>query len=155
MAIINGKKPASQKPAPSKQPLSLDDIFGNPMGVQPEVVAYVESKGLAYRWVNASNLAKNGGYHDKGWRPLKRSECATMVTDSIFGQSPDDYFRRGDAVLAVRAKEVHEKHRAYLRQQAQRGKDIQRQQAQELRKYAKSSGLDMKVHEGYEDDNQE
>ena len=146
----NGKLPLSAK---SKTPVarSLDDLFGNPLSVDPAIAAAVEKMGLVHRWVGYQKLVANGGYHERGWRPLKRSECGNMESIPTFGQSPDDYFRRGDLVLAVRTKEMAERHRAFLRQEADRGKNIQAKHADEIRQGLKAAGIDGRIDEGYED----
>ena len=145
MEIKNGKKPISAKP--KSQSLTLDDLFGNTLSVSPEVAKAIESKGMAYRWISYTKFIQMGGQHERAWRPIKRKDCGMM--DSSPENDPDGFIRRGDLVLAVRPKELHEKHRAYLRQEAQRGKTVQKSHADELRKYAKDQGIDMKISEGY------
>lgn len=151
-AIVNGKKPLSQKPKAT--PIAMDDIFGNQLGVEPAILEAIKAKGMDYRFVNAKQLTDMGGYHPHGWRPLKLSEieCDKINLHSFqFGNDPDKYIRRGDAILAVRPTETGDKHRAYLKQEAERAKQIQKTHADELRALAKRSGGGMTVHEGYEE----
>lgn len=149
----NGRKPISSKPkAQPARALGLDDLFGNPLSIDPSVQEAITKMGHEARWIGYQKLVTNGGYHERGWRPVKRSECGNMESIPTFGVDPDGYFRRGDLVLAVRPKELCEKHRAYLREQAGRGKNIQKQHADEIRQQVKAAGIDAKITEGYEDE---
>jgi hypothetical protein len=150
----NGRKPLSQKGKPSgaARPLGLDEIFGNPLSVDPAIAKAIEAQGKEYRWVGYQKLVSNGGYHERGWKPVKRSECGNMESIPTFGVDPEGYIRRGDLVLAVRDKELCERHRAYLREQAGRGKQIQKKHADELRQQVKAAGIDATITEGYEDE---
>lgn len=149
--IKNGKLPLSSKPRAGGFVGGLDDIFGNQLSVAPEIQKAITDKGLCYRWVDYRKLVDNGGAHERGWRAIKRSECGTLEGVPSFGNDPEGYFRRGSMILAVRPKELNDKHVAFLRQEANRSSNIQRKHAQELRDYAKSTGIDMKISEGYED----
>jgi hypothetical protein len=161
MAIQNGKRPLSQKAQQKSAALNMDDIFGNPIAVEPEMAKAIESNGYTYRWVNATKLASAGGYHHRGWKALPTSELKKWgygKMDSFsftFGQDPDGFVRRGDLVLAVRPKEKTDIHRAYLKQEADRASNVQKKQADELKQMFKDAGVDGKVHEGYEDDRKE
>lgn len=146
--IIAGKKPLSAKPV--SRGFNTDDLFGNTLGVDPAIQKEIDTKGMTARWINASQLEAMSGFHQKGWRPYK---CDTIsASDSFFGKSPDGYIRRGDCVLAVRPKELHERHKQYLEERASQGKQAQKAQAEELRRFARKAGLDeMQVLEGYDD----
>lgn len=150
MSIQNGKKPLSAKAQARPSGFNMDDIFGNRLGVNPELATELDKKGLSYRWVNAVKLSAYGGYHERGWRPIKRAECATMNDTHSFmiGNDPEGYIRRGDCVLAVRPKEINQKHKQYLAEQARVHKATSRQQAEQLKQFAKETNLDMSVVEG-------
>jgi hypothetical protein len=161
MEIKNGKKPLSAKRAAQPTPLNMDDIFGNLLGLDPALIKCLEKANFAHRFINAKHYADNGNFHVRGWRAISRKELKELGYDTMsastltFGSDADGFFRRGDNVLAVRPMELHKKHRAYLDIEAQRGKRSQQAHAEELRKYVKSAGLDMKVLEGYEDETEE
>jgi hypothetical protein len=148
---VAAKKPFSQRSKPT--PVNMDDIFGNALGLDPELVASIKAKGLSHRFINARKLIDMGGYHPKGWRPYKPSaeERAKLEAQSLlFGSDPDGYIRRGDCILAVRTSELNDKHKAYLKQEAARTQNTAKNAASQIRDFIKSNGLDMRVQEGAE-----
>lgn len=153
MEIKNGKKPLSSK---QRQPsrISPDDVFGRPMSVSPEVARAIEAKGLVHRWINYPKWVAQGCSHEKGWVPIKRKDCGIIESSPLEGVDPEGYFRYSDSVLAVRSKEKNALHVAYNRQEAQRASNaqVQRRQADELRQFAKSQGINMEVSEGYDNE---
>lgn len=145
------KKPISARTKPT--PVNMDDIFGNPLGLDPELVAAIQAKGFAHRFINAKKLIEMGGYHAKGWRPYKPSteERAKLESQSLlFGSDPDGYIRRGDCILAVRSKELNDKHKAYLKQEVARTQNVAKNAASQIKDFIRSNGLDMRVQEGAE-----
>jgi hypothetical protein len=153
----NGRKPLSAKTSAKSPLINIDDIFGNAFALDPNLEKVLRSKNVAWRFVSVSKLQQMGGYHERGWTPVTRAQLKewgydTIDTSFLFGGSPDNLFRRGDSVLAVRPAELHEKHKAYLRQQAQRGREVQSRQAEELRQHVKATGLNATIHEGYGDE---
>ncbi len=145
------KKPISQRSKPV--PVNMDDIFGNALGLDPELVESIASQGLAHRFVNAKKLIEMGGYHAKGWRPYKpgAAERAKLETQSLlFGSDPDGYVRRGDCILAVRPIELHNKHKAFLKQEVARTQNTAKNAASQIKDFIRSNGLDMRVQEGAE-----
>lgn len=147
MSTKNGRLPVSQKPR-GNAPISLSDIFGNPLEVSQSIADTLKAKGLTWRWVDYRKLVDNGGHHERGWAPIKAKECG-MTETSVFGGDADGYVRRGTLVLAVRPKAMSDKHRAYLRQEADRYSKVQARHASELRQHAKDAGIGMTVSEGY------
>jgi hypothetical protein len=145
------KKPISQKGRAA--PINMDDIFGNALGIDAEVAKAIEASGQVYRFINVKRLQDMGGYHPQGWRPWKPSpeQRAKMEGQSLlFGSDPDGFVRRGDCVLAVRSKELNEKHKSYLRQEVARTENVTKTAAQQMREFVRSNGLDMRVQEGAE-----
>lgn len=161
MSIQNGKKPLSSKKATAATPLNADEIFGNELGVSKDMAAAIDKGGYTYRFISASKLAGNGGYHHRMWKPLPMKQLkewgyATMDAFSFtIGNDPDGYVRRGDLVLAVRPKEITEKHRALLKQEAKRASMSQKKHSDELRQMAKEHGVDAQVLDTYEDEKEE
>jgi hypothetical protein len=144
----NGKKPLSEK---STSSFGFNpDEFGNTLSIPPDLKKELDEQGLSPRWINAKKLAEMQGYHPKGWVVYKRS--ANMPTDPAFGNSPDGIVRRGDCVLAVKTKEAHAKHKAYLAQRVKAQAGVRTQQADELRQMA---GKRIKVEEGYGEDDED
>lgn len=152
MEIKNGKKPISAKPK-QMRPVTLDDVFGNPLTVNEDIANAIKAKGLEYRWISYTKYANMGGSHERAWRPIKRSECGSMDDTSLLnGSDVDGYIRRGDLVLAVRRKEQGDQHRAILKQEASRAKNVQKAHAEELRQFVKSQGINASISEGYDDE---
>lgn len=145
MSTKNGRIPRPARNAPR---MSLSDVFGNPLEVPKQVAEALTKQNKVWRWVSYRQLVDNGGHHDKGWSAVKAKDCG-IVDTSAFGSDPDGYIRRGTLVLAVRSSEVNDKHKAYLKQEADRYSKVQSRHASELRQYAKAAGIDMSVSEGY------
>jgi hypothetical protein len=155
MEIKNGKKPIASKPK-TMSPTSLDDIFGNTLAVSPEIARAIASKGNEYRWISFTKYTQMGNSHERAWRPVKRSECGMIDPTSLQnGSDVDGYIRRGDLVLAVRPKELGDKHRSILKADANRAKNVQKNHADELRQFVRQAGINAKISEGYENDGEE
>lgn len=151
MSNINqGRKPIATKKVAKASQLSLDDVFGNNLALDKNIVEEIEKKGLVYRFVSKKTLTDMGGHHPRGWVPYKPESNGTM--GFLFGSSPDGYIHRGDLILAVRSAELNERHKLYLNQEARRKSVAPKHAAKELRSMIESSGAEVKVHEGYEDE---
>lgn len=145
------KKPLSQRGRPA--PLNMDDIFGNALGVDPTILADIQKQGKVHRFINAKQLGEMGGHHPRGWVPYKPSaeQRANMEGQALlFGSDPNGYVRRGDCILAVRPKELNDKHKAYLRQESARTANVAKEAAAGVREFIRANGLDMRVQEGAE-----
>jgi hypothetical protein len=158
MALRQGRRPLSTKPqAPV---MNYDDIFGNNLTISKELQAELEQKGLVARFVDAKKLHEFNGYHPKGWVPYKREKkigSATMDGDEFkFGNDPSGCIRRGSLILAVKTKEQAQKHRQFLDQRAehQLSSNNDAVRAQELKQFAREKGLDTKVIEGVDDNDE-
>jgi len=155
MSIQNGKKPLSSKPR-QQSPASLEDIFGNTLGIEASISDALMKKGLEYRWISMKKYGDMGNSHERAWRPVKRSECGIIDPTAITnGSDPDGYIRRGDLVLAVRSKDLGDKHRAFLKSQADRQRNVQREHANELKEFVKKSGINATISEGYGEEENE
>jgi hypothetical protein len=161
MSIKNGKKPLSSKAQTAAAPISIDDVFGNALGLSADLLKILDKEGYAHRFVSAAAIEQSSGYHQSGWKPVSQAQLkkwghATMDSHSFsFGTDPEGYIRRGDLVLALRPQALNEKHRAYLAQEAQRGQHVQKKHAEELRRQVADAGADIKIHEGFDDDKSE
>lgn len=148
--IKNGRKPLSSKPAQTQ--VFEEDIFGNALAMDPALKVELQEQGLEWRFVDRKQLTDMGGYHKRGWQAYKRRGHATMdKQEFVFGSSPDGYIYRGSLVLAVRPISVGDKHRAVLAQRADRYKQVNKTAAKELKQKANEAGLDVEIHEGYEE----
>lgn len=151
--LKNGKRPSSQRTRPA--PVAADEIFINPLGLDPELVKVIKEKGHVHRFINAIQY-KRFGHHPAHWRPISRKTLkdwgyATMDAHAFTdGSGPDDFIYRGqDLVLATRPKDINERHKQYLRQEADRvnASALMENQAEEIRARSRHDGL--RVHEGY------
>lgn len=141
-ATVNGKKPLSQKPKPMA--LSHDDLFGNQLGVDPDIKKKLNEMGMDCRFISVKHLQDMGGTHQYGWRPVKMKDVCDTIDGhtKLFGADPEGYIRRGDLVLGMRSKELGEKHKQYLAQEADRVslKKLQRSHKDTLRQTLKETG---------------
>lgn len=145
-----GKRPVSMKPQGASTPLNLDDIFGNPLGVHPDIDKALKERHMVYRWINATQVSQHGGWHPRHWRPLKISELKSWGVanhEFLFGQSEDGFVRRGDTVLGVRSVELNEKHKTYLRQVAKERRANAKAQGDKLRQMVRESGLPVTIED--------
>lgn len=157
-SINAGKRPLSQRTRAAT--INPDEVFMNTLGLDPDMVKTLEAKHLAYRFINYKKFVDMGGVNEGYWVPVSRKNLKEWgydkigTQDFIFGSDTDGYIRRGDLVLAVRSQDLNEKHKAYLKQEAnaRSGRKMQKTHAEELRDLVKSSGLGGNVHEGYEDE---
>jgi len=151
--IRNGQKPMSEKPKSADlTQINHDDIYSNPLKLPKDLEDELEKKGLVARFISAKELYKNQGYHKAGWIPYKKT-CDTMKKserDFHQGSDPEGIIRRGDCILAVKSKEEVQRHRAHLAAKADRYKDFNRKQADELRNIAREHGGAV-IHEGYDE----
>lgn len=149
--IVNGKKPLSARQ--SYKAAVTEDIFGNRLALPEGLKKELEDQGLEGRWVNSKELYANQGYHPKNWVPYKKKSSDTMDTrDFLSGSDPSGIIRRGDCILAVKKLEDAQKHRAYLKQKADRYTRFNKEKAEELRNYARESRVNSTVDEGYEEE---
>jgi hypothetical protein len=150
------KKPGRQVADPI---VNFDDVFGNQLTIPEEVEAEMKRKGWEPHWLDAKSLHVNQGYHPKGWKVYRRDTQAlgtagTRTIDSQefrYGSDPDGVIRRGTLILGYKTSEEVTKHRAYLKQRADRQSNVQATQAKELRKMVRDSGLASTVIEGDDD----
>lgn len=151
MPLKDGKKPLSAKPNPAVP--KYGDLFGDATTLSEELKKELEEQGLVGRWVDYKRLKEMDGYHTKGWILFRRKKSDIIDSQEFrFGQNPDGIVRRGSMVLAAKTKEEVEKHKAFLKDKAERyGKHFKKRQAAELRQLAKDGGLDTQVVEGYDD----
>lgn len=146
--LKQGKKPLTARQAPQ---IRAEDLFGDPLKLDKDVKEQIEADGMEARFVDAKQLYDFNGYHKNGWIPFKKKSSATV--DFKNDRDPDGVVRRGTLILAVRSKEICEKHRLMLAQKADRASNVSKTQAEELRQMARERHADVAVSEGYEENN--
>ncbi len=134
----------------------FENMFGETnFNLPNDIKKDLEDKGLIGRWVNIKTLSNHGGYHPKGWAVYKRDQEKTPA-NNIWGADPDGYVRRGaDLVLAVKPKSEVERHKNWLKHQADLHsvKNQKKQDREMLKAVIKEGGLQdhVSLTEGYED----
>lgn len=150
-AIKGGRKPISQKPV-FAAPLNSDDVFTNKLSIPDDIKADAKAKGWELRWLDSKEVFNNGGQHKRDWIPYRRdtSKVPNDLQGFKIGNDPEGIVRRNDLILGFKPKEQAEKHRAFLRQQADRMSRKPQEKAAELRADARRQNLDVKFTEGYD-----
>lgn len=150
--IVAGKKPLSARENYKNESLT-EDIFGNTLALPEGLKKELADQGLVGRWVNAKTLYANQGYHPKNWVPYKKKASDTMeAKDFLQGNDPSGIVRRGDCILAVKRTEDVQKHKAYLKQKANRYTKFNTEKAEELRNLARENRVNSTVDEGYNEE---
>jgi hypothetical protein len=126
--------------------MDFNDFFA----IEPALKKEIEAKGLVYRWVNALKLKANYGYDKRQWSAYKRDGQATGISSF---SDPEGYTRRGDLILAVQSKGIANARKAQLdaRNKSQSSQQYAKQQAEDLRRNMRDSGIKADISEGYED----
>lgn len=149
--VVAGKKPVSQKPKPSS---AMPDFFRNKLQLPDDIAAELKARSLEGRWISYTKFVNEGNSHERGWSIYKAAKRPEAADAFQLGASPDGIIRRGDSVLAVRPIEQCDKHRAWLRDRANRqNSSFKRAAAEELRQMARDAHADVSVHEGDYEDN--
>ncbi len=147
---VKGSKKRVNSQADIKAPVNLDgDLFGNPLKVPAHIMAELQKKELAHRFISTKTLQASGGYHPKGWVPYK---IDNPQVNPLTGTA-DGYHRVGDLILAVKPKSEHAKHLAWLKQKADAMKKSNKNTVQDMRDRIRDSGASKHVSliEGYEE----
>lgn len=131
---------------------NYDEFFQNKLQLSADLEAELRSKGLSWRFINATEYRKNHG-HRSHWKPYK-SEAKGSAAD-MFGTDKDGHIIRGDCILATRSNEMTSRHKEFLKKRTDIQSNYQKQKAQELRKDAQEAGIKTVVTEGYEEGSEE
>lgn len=126
---------------------NYDEFFENRFLVPKAIKDELEAKGLDCRFINYKKYVDEGHFHRSHWKPYK---CDSTSKDQ-FGQDINGYIRRGDTILAVRTKDVSARAKTFLKKRNDRYKNFNKLAAEELRSKAREAGVNVKVHEGYEE----
>ena len=141
----NNKLPLSAKH--NNEAVSYEDVYMNELELDPDLKKELQTKNLAWRFINATAYRKNGT-HKSRWIPYKRETKSPV--DQIFGVEADGYVRRGDLVLAVKPKTDADRQRAFLAHRAKAQMQVQQSHGEEFRRFAAESGVKTSVSEGFD-----
>jgi hypothetical protein len=153
--MSKGKVPVSKK-NDVELSHSFDDLDYNILKLDPELEKEIKAKGLVVRWVNAKKYQVDGNYHRSGWRAYKLDSASTAGKGSLdfnFGVTPEGYVIRNDLLLAYKTKESQERWRARI--QAKTAAQNGRSYAKELKAAFSDKGVAAKIHDGYEEGDDE
>jgi hypothetical protein len=106
-----GKKKVPAAPEQPHEPEVVQDVFTDFLGVDKNVQADIEDRGLEKRWIDAKQLVENSGFHRRGWEIYRIPESVDMSNTTLLGNSPDRCIRRGTLVLGVRLITIGDAHR--------------------------------------------
>ena len=145
---------ATQKPnALKKEPVIpnhdeaiFDSAFSIPQSVKDEIKALK----LATRWINSTQFQKGFGFHKNRWQPFKSQSLRASVGD-VFGGDPEGYVRRGDLILAVKPKELQDKHKAYNSNRIADSMGVKEKQKTALKELAREHGVKTTIETDDED----
>lgn len=120
----------------------LGDLYQSAFEIPDEVMNEIKKEGLAYRWINATEFKKSFGFHKNRWMPFKSKHMASL-SGSLFGGDPEGYVRRGDLILAVKPKELQDRHRAHIqaKNEAQAPGLITQKRNETMRELAREHGV--------------
>lgn len=135
-----GKEPIKNKFTDIDSPAFESSL----LTISDSIKKELEVKGLGYKFINATLLKRNDNFNKENWRPHKFSS-------NIEGVNNEGYLRRGDLVLASKPTEEVDSQKRKIRRKTQANQQFNKEQAAELKRMARESGLEAKVYEGYED----
>lgn len=118
------------------------------LAIDPAVLADINSKNLAYRWINAVKFKNMHGFDARRWTPYRNTELSG--SNSAFGYADaEGYIRRGDMLLAVQPMEINNARKAKI--QSRNSSMTSMQQKAAAAELRQTLGSNIKVHEGYDE----
>lgn len=151
--MSNVKTKQVTKKAPTV-PTSTEDIFDSAFAIPSQILNEIKEKNLAHRWINGTAFKQQFGFHKNRWQPFK-SDYVKNLSSGVFGGDPEGYFRRGDLILAVKPKELQDKHKAYLKDRLESTKGIKTKHKEALREIAKEHGVRTEIDNSYDENDEE
>lgn len=148
-----GRLPISAKETEQNGEIEhVNDEFDNSLlKVDANLKREFAEKGLAHRWINATQFRNNGNFHQSGWRPYRKqiSEEERGSMDFQYGVSPEGYLIRNDLMLAVKPLEQQKRWSENIHKRAERLAGKSEENVSEFQKKARSGGA--KAHVGYDE----
>lgn len=132
---------------PEIQGFNYDEFFNNRLSLPKSLKDELTSKGLDWRFINATQFRSKGNMHQSHWVPYKPEATG------IVGTNAEGLIQRGDLILAVREKAVSKAHKEFLTKRNKLQSSANKEHARELRKMVQEAGAagQAKVFEGYEE----
>lgn len=154
--VTKGTKVASKV---AKQETSLTDgggafDFDDQLAIEPSLKKEILAKGLVFRWINGAKHKANYGYDSRRWTPYKREKTEGLENNSYGFTDSEGFIRRGDLILAVRKKEIHDLSRERIRSKTRNlAGEAKKAVVEQIKAGRKEVGMDddFTIHEGYED----
>ncbi len=145
-------KKHTETPRHDPQFIDAEFAYNNMLALPQELKAYLNSKDLDWRFLNANQFRSAGNYHRSNWKALNMREHSAAI-DVISGVTAEGLIQRGDLVLGVRPKAVSAKHREFLAEKNRRYSNFNKEKAKELRDDVRRQGISgVSVEEGYGED---
>lgn len=148
----------ARKPTETKRKIDLEEWspVGSVLKVPNKLIKIADEQGIEYRWLSATMLSKNQGYHPRGWKVFPINDFCDPEADLglgtfHIGKTPDGTLRRGSMVLGYKPKEAGDVHRKVLKERADAMASFQERKADQLRQVARDHGGKAQVVVGYED----
>ena len=147
-----GKTPISVKQAASEYDFGHDDLDYSIFKIDPQLQEELNKKGLVARWINARTYTQGGNFHRSGWQAYRRTTGSDRSSaDFAMGVSPEGFIVRNDLILAVKPKDVQERWAKKIRARTEAQNGASANRGRELKESAERAGVNIKVHEGYEE----
>jgi len=125
------------------------------LSLSKELKDWFKAQGMDFRFLNAPEFRRDGGYHPTQWLPFDAREAVTKGLDPKFtvGMNAEGQIQRGDLILGYRPKALTAQYNQMVKQRNERYSKFNKTEAQKLREHARSVGLGeaVTIHEGYDD----
>lgn len=129
---------------------SAEFTYNDTLKLPSSLKTFLTSKGLDWRFLNATQFRAAGNYHRSHWKPFIIKDYPELV--GTLSTSIEGMIQRGDLILGIRTKAISAKHREFLAERNRRYNNFAKDEAKKLRDDARKKGLDVKIHEGYDED---
>jgi hypothetical protein len=146
----NGKAPIS-----AKGKNVAEFYMGAPKSdfdIPAECAAELKSKGYGNRWIDIAQLKKAGNHHRQGWVPYK-FDCLSGKTKNnpFMDSSLDGFLVRKGMVLAIKDSEDIARQKQFVKRRTHAQANAGQQAVDAFKEFAKQE-KSMKVHEGFDGD---
>ena len=113
--------------------------------IPKDIKADLDARGLEARWIDSREYEKDGNQHKNFWVPYRRqAQLASNESDAFefkSGISADGYVRRRGSILAIRPKQLGDKHRAMIKQKTLNQAKVAAASQESLRDEARRAGF--------------
>lgn len=106
----------------NKESVNKDPIWSGPtdasdvtsrLALPKKLKDYLNSQGMDFRFLNATQFRASGNYHGRDWRPFD-VRAAKSLGGETFGANAEGVIQRGDLILGIRPKNISAAHKERL-----------------------------------------